>query len=61
VVYLKRISSIPVAVKVDYMVPRIVPIAPLLLLVDNFRPIRVNIKSTVAITLIEKKIKKKTL
>ena len=45
---------IPVAAKVDYMVARIGPIAPLLFLVDHFGPIHDTIKSTVAVTGIEK-------
>ena len=42
------------AATADFMVSRIVPISPLLLLVDHFGPIRENIKSPVAATGIEK-------
>ena len=48
------IVSIPVAAAVDFMLSRIGQIAPLLLLVDRFVPIRDTIKSTAAATEIEK-------
>ena len=43
------------AATVKFMLSRIGPITSLLLLMDNFGPIRVTIKSTVAATEIEKK------
>ena len=39
-----------VAATVDFMVSRICPIAPLLLLLDHYGPIRDTIKSTVSAT-----------
>ena len=46
------------AATIDFMVSRIGLIALLLLLVDHFEPICDNIKSTVAATGIEKKLKR---
>ena len=43
---------------VDFMVPRIGPITPLLLLVDHFGPIRDTMESTVAAKGIEKVVLK---
>ena len=43
-----------VAATVDFMVSRISPFSPLLLLVDHFGPIRDTIRSTVAATEIGK-------
>ena len=54
-VYFKRFYfSISVTTTIDSIVSRIGPIAPSLLLVDNFEPIRNTIKSSLAATGIEK-------
>ena len=47
----------PVAATVDFVVSLIVPIAPLLLLVNQFGTIRDIIRSTVAATGMKKKLK----
>ena len=48
------ILSFPVAATVDLMVSRIGIIAPLLIVLDHFGPIRTTLKSHVAVTGIKK-------